>query len=55
MCCRNLLQMLHSLPEELVARRLVPGLLSRFVFMDQTAVKHVLPSVLTPQRGNLYI
>ncbi|XP_060580541.1 protein-associating with the carboxyl-terminal domain of ezrin-like isoform X2 [Ruditapes philippinarum] len=48
---KNLLQMLHSLPKELVARRLVPGLLSRFVFMDQTAVKYVLPSLLTPQRG----
>ncbi|XP_045201253.2 protein-associating with the carboxyl-terminal domain of ezrin-like isoform X2 [Mercenaria mercenaria] len=47
---RKLLPMLRSLPEELVARRLVPGLLSRFVFMDQAAVENVLPSLLTPRK-----
>ncbi|KAL4219245.1 Protein-associating with the carboxyl-terminal domain of ezrin [Mactra antiquata] len=48
---RNLLPKLLALPEELTARRLVPSMLSRFVFLDQSAVENVLPSVLTPRKG----
>ncbi|KAH3791998.1 hypothetical protein DPMN_145487, partial [Dreissena polymorpha] len=47
----QLLPKLLYLPEELVAKRLVPRLLSRFVLLDQTAIQHVLPSVLTPRTG----
>lgn len=45
----NLMPRLLHLPEELVARRLVPSLLTRFVFLDQSAVENLLPSLLTPK------
>lgn len=48
---KNLLPRLQKQHEDLVARRLVPGLLSRFVFLDQTAVENVLPSLLTPKQN----
>ena len=52
---RNLLPKLLSLPEELVGRRLVPLLLSRFVILDQTACQFVLPHILTPCLGTVKI
>ncbi|KAL8617693.1 hypothetical protein ACOMHN_039641 [Nucella lapillus] len=46
---RDLLPRLIALPEELVARRLVIPLLSRFVLLEDAAVTHVVPHLLTPR------
>jgi hypothetical protein len=50
----GLLPRLSALPEELVARRLAVPLLSRFVLLDETAVNHVVPHLLTPKPGQSY-
>ncbi|XP_076436230.1 protein-associating with the carboxyl-terminal domain of ezrin-like [Babylonia areolata] len=47
----GLLPRLSALPEELVARRLAIPLLSRFVVLEEAAVNHVLPHLLTPRMG----
>ncbi|CAG5115679.1 unnamed protein product [Candidula unifasciata] len=46
---RNLMSQLSRLPEMAVARRLVVPLLARFVLLDEWAVVHVLPHLLTPK------
>lgn len=46
---RNLMSQLCRLPEMAVARRLVVPLLARFVLLDEWAVVHVLPHLLTPK------
>ena len=47
----ELVQSLHEIPANLVAWQLAPLLLSRMVLLDQAAVKHFLPHMLTP-KGN---
>ncbi|KAH3792017.1 hypothetical protein DPMN_145506 [Dreissena polymorpha] len=42
--CSQLLQKLLYLPEELLAKRLAPRLLSHFVLLDQTTIQHVQTS-----------
>ena len=44
----TLVRKLFALPTELVATRLARPLLSRFVLLDETAVKDVVPSLLVP-------
>ena len=39
----------HEIPANLVAWQLAPLLLSRMVLLDQVAVKHFLPHMLTPK------
>ena len=50
-CFSGLLPRLQALPEDLVARRLAIPLLSRFVLLDEAAVTHVVPHLLTPRPG----
>ncbi|XP_041370739.1 protein-associating with the carboxyl-terminal domain of ezrin-like [Gigantopelta aegis] len=49
---RSLTEKLLGLPEELVAKRLVVLLLSRFVVLDESAKQYMIPSLLTPYRGD---
>ena len=48
---RNVVEKLHRLPAELVARRLTRLLLSRFVLLDQSADKELAPHFLHPCQG----
>ena len=51
----GLLPRLLVLPEELVAHRLAVPLLSRFVLLDEAAVTHVVPHLLTPRSGESWL
>jgi len=51
----GLLPRLLALPEELVAHRLAVPLLSRFVLLDEAAVTHVVPHLLTPRSGESWL
>ena len=46
---------LMSVPEDLLGRRLVPLMLSRFVLLDQTACQFLIPHLLTPCLGRLHL
>lgn len=50
-CWSGLLPRLLALPEEVIGHRLAVPLLSRFVLMDETAVSHVIPHLLSPKHG----
>ncbi|KAK7502601.1 hypothetical protein BaRGS_00006176 [Batillaria attramentaria] len=45
----GLLPRLLALPEDLIGRRLAIPLLSRFVLLDDAAVTHIIPHLLTPK------
>ena len=51
----GLLPRLLALPEELVAHRLAVPLLSRFVLLDEAAVTHMVPHLLTPKSGESWL
>ena len=48
---RSLIEKLLLLPPKLVASRLVRPILARFVLLDDTAVRFVIPHILTPRKG----
>ncbi|XP_064616108.1 LOW QUALITY PROTEIN: protein-associating with the carboxyl-terminal domain of ezrin-like [Liolophura sinensis] len=48
---RSVIPKLLGLPEQLVARRLVKPLLSRFVLLDKSATAYMVPHLLTPCRA----
>ncbi len=43
---------LDKIPEKLIARQLTKLLLSRMVLLDDEAVEHLLPHLLTPRSGD---
>ena len=43
---------LTTIPPKVVARRMLPRLMSRFVLAEPSAEKNFLPHLLTPIKGN---
>lgn len=47
----GLTERLHGLPEKTIGTQLTPLLLSRLVLLDEAAVQHFIPNMLTPSEG----